>query len=93
MESLSASEAESNLTSLVEKVNVDHQPRQITSHKGDAVLISRKDWESLQETLYLQSIPGFVQSVREAEADDEWISEDEFVNELNSVEQDGRSEN
>ena len=85
MESLSASEARANLFGLVEQVNTDHLPRQITSRKGDAVLISREDWESLQETLYLQSIPGFVDSVRAAEKEDDWVAESEFLRALDSV--------
>ncbi|MGL4497531.1 MAG: type II toxin-antitoxin system Phd/YefM family antitoxin [Planktothrix sp.] len=57
MEILSATEAEANLLSLLEQVNQDHLPRMITSQNGDAILVSKEDWESLQETLYLQSIP------------------------------------
>ncbi|HBW57726.1 MAG TPA: prevent-host-death protein, partial [Oscillatoriales bacterium UBA8482] len=40
----------------LEQVNQDHLPRMITSQNGDAILVSKEDWESLQETLYLQSI-------------------------------------
>lgn len=79
MESLSASEARANLFGLIEQVNADHLPRQITSRKGDAVLVSREDWESLQETLYLQSIPGFVQSIKDTESENDWMSESEFM--------------
>jgi len=85
MESLSASEARANLFGLVEQVNEDHLPRQITSRRGDAVLVSRQDWESLQETLYLQSIPGFVESIRAAEKEDDWVSESEFLKALDDV--------
>ena len=86
MEILSASEARANLFSLVEQVNKDHLPRQITSRKGNAVLLSKDDWDSLQETLYLQSIPGFVQSVRVAEQADDWVSEEEFLRNLDGME-------
>lgn len=85
MESLSASEARANLFRLVEKVNEDHLPMQIVSRKGDAVIVSRKDWESLQETLYLQSIPGFVDEIRKVESEDDWISEHDFMKELNAL--------
>ena len=64
METVSAGEARENLFSLVEQVNQDHLPRVITSQKGDAVLLSKEDWDSLQETIYLQSVPGLVDSVR-----------------------------
>ncbi|MGB5709384.1 MAG: type II toxin-antitoxin system Phd/YefM family antitoxin [Waterburya sp.] len=86
MEIVSASKARANLFSLVEEVNKDHLPRMITSKKGDAVLLSKEDWESLQETLYLQSIPGLVESIKEAEQADDWVSEKEFLKVLNGME-------
>jgi antitoxin YefM len=76
MEIVSANEAGSNLFRLVEQVNKDHLPKIITSRRGDAVLLSKEDWESLQETIYLQSTPGLVESIREAELADDWISEE-----------------
>lgn len=85
MESLSASEARANLFSLVEQVNQDHLPREITSRKGNAVLLSKADWDSLQETLYLQSVPGLVQAVRAAEQSDDWVSEETFLEHLNGM--------
>ena len=85
MEIVSASKARANLFGLVEQVNKDHLPRVISSRKGDAVLLSKDDWDSLQETLYLQSIPGFVDSVREAEHVDERSSEEAFLKALNEL--------
>jgi PHD/YefM family antitoxin component YafN of YafNO toxin-antitoxin module len=49
-------------------------------------LLSRKDWESIQEALYLQSIPNLVASIREAEQADDWVSEEEFMGALNGLE-------
>ncbi len=85
MESLSASEASANLFGLVEQVNKDHLPRRIMSQNGNAVLLSQSDWDSLQETLYLQSIPGFVQSVKEIDEADDWVSKAEFLRALDGV--------
>jgi antitoxin YefM len=85
MESLSASEARANLFHLVEQVNQDHIPREIISRKGNAVLLSKADWDSLQETLYLQSIPGLVQSVKAAEQTNDWVSEQEFLENLDEM--------
>jgi prevent-host-death family protein len=85
MEIVSASEARANLFRLVEQVNKDHLPRIITSRKGDAVLLSKEDWESLQETIYLQSTPGLVESIRETELADDWISEEEFLQALDGM--------
>lgn len=81
----SASQARANLFKLLEQVNQESKPCIITSRKGDGVLISKDDWDSLQETLYLQSIPGFVESIRQTEVDDEWVSEEEFRSELNGL--------
>jgi antitoxin YefM len=86
MKILNASEARANLFSLVEQVNKDHLPRFITSRQGDAVLLSKSDWESIQETLYLQSIPNLVESIRAAEQMNDWVSEDEFLGALNGLE-------
>lgn len=86
MEIVKASTARANLFGLVEQVNQDHLPRIITSKNGDAVLLSKKDWDGLQETLYLQSISGLVASVKQAELDDDWVSEDEFLRVLEVVE-------
>ncbi len=85
MEVFSASEARAKLFSLVEQVNTDHSPRVITSRHGDAVLLSKDDWESIQETLYLQSVPGLIESVREAERADDWVSEEAFMRALNGL--------
>lgn len=86
MKILNASEARANLFSLVEQVNKDHLPRFITSRQGDAVLLSKSDWESIQETLYLQSIPNLVESIRAAEQANDWVSEEEFLGVLNGLE-------
>jgi prevent-host-death family protein len=86
MEIVNASTARANLFGLVEQVNQDHVPRIITSKKGDAVLLSKEDWDSLQETLYLQSISGLVEAVKQAELEDDWVSEAEFLQVLDDVE-------
>lgn len=86
MEIIKASLARANFFSLVEKVNKDHLPRIITSKKGDAVLISKEDWQSLQETIYLQSIPNLVTSIKEAESANDWVSEEDFLKVLDELE-------
>lgn len=87
MEILSATEAKANLLNLLEQVNQDHLPRMITSQNGDAVLVSKEDWESLQETLYLQSIPGFVSKLKKAEQSNDWVSEEDFIRALDALEE------
>lgn len=66
MRSLTASEARSELFRLIKDVSKSHRTFAITHKNGDAVLMSKEDYESLIETLELLSIPGFLESIKEA---------------------------
>jgi antitoxin YefM len=55
--SITASEARKNLFPLIERVNDDRQPIEITSKHGDAVLLSRADYDALTETASLLRVP------------------------------------
>jgi antitoxin YefM len=55
--SVTASEARKNLFPLIEKVNADRTPVEITSRRGDAVLMSRADYDALEETAHLLRVP------------------------------------
>ncbi|NKY52600.1 type II toxin-antitoxin system Phd/YefM family antitoxin [Nocardia vermiculata] len=57
MTSMSASEARASLYPLIEQVNDDAIAVHITSRKGNAVLISEDEYNSLRETLYLMRSP------------------------------------
>ena len=54
---VTASEARKNLFSLIEQVNEDRTPVEISSRRGDAVLISRDEFDALQETAHLLRSP------------------------------------
>jgi antitoxin YefM len=54
---ITASEARKSLFPLIEQVNDDHTPVEITSKRGNAVLMSRADYDALQETAYLLRVP------------------------------------
>ncbi|WP_373894692.1 type II toxin-antitoxin system Phd/YefM family antitoxin [Virgibacillus natechei] len=58
MLSFNPTNARQNLYQLIKQVNDDNTPIEITSAKNDdgAVLVSKKDWNAIQETLYLQSV-------------------------------------
>jgi PHD/YefM family antitoxin component YafN of YafNO toxin-antitoxin module len=82
LETLNINKSESVLTGLLQKINQDHLPRLLVSSQGDAVIISKQEWENIQETLYLQSVPGLVASIKEAEENDDWVTEAEFMGAL-----------
>ncbi len=54
---VTASEARKNLFPLIEQVNDDREAVEITSRRGDAVLVSRADWDALNETAMLLRAP------------------------------------
>jgi prevent-host-death family protein len=60
---LTASKAREKLYKIIDETAVSHQPIQITSRRNNAVLISENDWNAIQETLYLLSIPGMRDSI------------------------------
>jgi prevent-host-death family protein len=65
MTTMTATEARKNLYALVDEVSVSHEPVQIAGKRNSAVLISEEDWRSVQETLYLASVPGMRESIVE----------------------------
>lgn len=69
MNQMNLSAARKNIYRLVDEVNETHIPVLLTGKKKEAVLISKEDWNAIQETLYLQSIPGMVESILAADAE------------------------
>ena len=65
MTTLSASEARKRLYRLVDEVKETHEPVQIVGKRSSAVLVSEEDWRAIQETLYLASVPGMRESIKE----------------------------
>lgn len=55
--SVTASEARKSLFPLIQQVNDDHVPVEITSKRGSAVLMSLADYQALQETAHLLRVP------------------------------------
>ncbi|MEJ7542895.1 type II toxin-antitoxin system Phd/YefM family antitoxin [Staphylococcus intermedius] len=55
---------------LLKQVNDNHEPVIISGSKSEnnAVIVSQKDWDSIQETLFLEST-GTMDKVREREKD------------------------
>jgi antitoxin YefM len=66
MNIVNVSEARANLSKLLEQVVGHHAPMTITGKRGNVVVISEEDWGAIQETLYLLSVPGFLESVEQA---------------------------
>ncbi len=65
MTAITASEARANLYRLIDETAASHQPLLISGKRNKAVLISEEDWTAIQETLFLLSVPGMRESIRE----------------------------
>ena len=65
MTTLDATEARAKLHNLIEEAMQTHRPIMITGQRGNAVLLAEEDWNAINETLHLVSIPGMRESIRE----------------------------
>ena len=65
MNTINVTQARSQLYKLIQEVASSHEPVQISGKRGNAILISEEDWRSIQETLYLMSMPGMSESIRQ----------------------------
>ena len=66
-----------NIYEMLETAIEYNEPINISTKKGNAVVLSEEDYNSLMETLYIESLPGLKDEVTKRAND----SEDEFVNE------------
>lgn len=61
---INATNARKNLYQLISAVNINSEPITIMNNRGkNAVLISEDDWKAIQETIYLNNIPGLAESI------------------------------
>lgn len=63
MTNVTVTEARKRLYKLLDEVAQSHEPVQIAGKRNSAVLVAEDDWRAIQETLYLNSIPGMRESI------------------------------
>lgn len=63
MTTITATEARKRLYNLLDDVADSHEPVQIAGKRHSAVLVSEADWRAIQETLFLESLPGMKESI------------------------------
>ena len=79
MSTINITNARANLYQLVSDVNVGFNPITIVNNKGkNAVLISEDEWNSIEETLYLSSIPGLVNNINDIRKNGDWSKAEVF---------------
>ena len=84
-ETITAAEAKDEIQNLIDETAESHRPILITAERHNAVLLSEEDWNALQETLYLLSIPAMRDSIFAGmkAPDEDFLSEEEFLSKLN----------
>ena len=65
MTTLNVTEARANLYKLIDDTSVSHEPVVIKGKRGNAVLLAEDDWNAINETLHLLSVPGMRESILE----------------------------
>ncbi len=63
MSTINITTARKDLYNLIENTCTYHEPTLIVGRNGKAVLISEDDWNAIEETLYLDSIPHMTESI------------------------------
>ena len=81
MNAMNVTQARANLFKVMTFVNEHSEPITLTNSRGkNAVLVGEDDWKAIQETLYLNSIPGMAESLQQGKMTGlkDCLSEDEI---------------
>ena len=66
---VTAKQARANLHRLIDMAAESHEPIHIAGRRRAAVLVSADDWNAIQETMHLLSVPGMRKSIHKAAAE------------------------
>lgn len=61
----SSAEVVKDLDRFLVATSKDHRPILIQGEAASGILVAEEDWRAIQETVYLLSIPGMGESIRE----------------------------
>lgn len=61
-----STQARAKLFNLIDETNNTHEPIYIKGKRNDAVILAKEDYEAMQETLYLHSVPKLVDNILKA---------------------------
>ena len=63
MSIINATAARNNFFKVMDEALSSHEPVVVTGKNGNVVILSEEDWRSIQETIYLSSIPGMKEKI------------------------------
>ncbi len=74
---MSVSQVRADIYNVMDETAQTHEPILITGKRNNAVMLSQEDWNAIEETLFLNSIPDMASSIQDSmKADDSEFSED-----------------
>ncbi len=74
---MTVSQARTNIYKIMDETAQTHQPILITGKRNNVVMLAEEDWNAIEETLFLNSIPEMASSIKEAmDAPNSEFSED-----------------
>jgi len=65
METILVNQDNNKIEKFLNQAIEKNQPILLKGETGNAVLISESEWNAIQETLYLSSIPNMIESIKE----------------------------
>lgn len=67
MNEITANRFRDKLKTEVDRAIREHRPLRVTRRRGgDFVVLSAEDWGAIEETLYINRVPGLVKSIKRA---------------------------
>lgn len=68
-----------NIYNMLENTIKYNEPINVSTKNGNAVILSEEDYNSLIETLYIESVSGLKKEIleRKNDSDEEFVNEDE----------------
>lgn len=63
MSILNATSARNNFFKIIDEALTTHKPITVTGKSGNVIIISEEDYRSIEETMYLCSIPGMREKI------------------------------
>jgi len=63
---MTVSQVRADIYNIMDETAQTHEPILITGKRNNVVMLSQEDWNAIEETLYLNSIPNMVSSIQES---------------------------
>jgi prevent-host-death family protein len=63
---MTVSQVRADIYNVMDETAQTHEPILITGKRNNVVMLSQEDWNAIEETLYLNSIPNMVSSIQES---------------------------